>query len=121
MEGKYCEIWRQGQSCPHAQIELFNNENGQLEMISQFDIHIFPWGNIGELGYTSDFHFIWKVHTPLRFHLNLWKRTWSDKTELNSQPNYVFTSKTLPIEWFTFIQTNITNKYHSDRVRDKNS
>lgn len=56
MEEKECEIWRKGQSCLHARIELFNNENGQLEMTSKFNIHIFPWGNIGEPGFAGDLH-----------------------------------------------------------------
>jgi len=54
LEMKLCSSeWRKGnvkskerdKACPHALIELFNNENGQLK----FNKHIFPWGNIGEL------------------------------------------------------------------------
>lgn len=66
-----------------------------MEMTSQFNIHIFPWGNIGELGYTGDFHLIESSYAfkvsfePVKAFM------FRQDRELNRQPNYVFKSKVL--------------------------
>ncbi len=65
-------------------------------MTSQFNIHIFPWGNIiGELRYTGDFLLIESAYAfkvsfePVKAFM------FRQDRELNSQPNYVFNSKVL--------------------------